>query len=355
MNGPSDAKYQFSFNGKVYQSIEEMPPEERAIFERLREKLAQKYPGQDLDSLVANALNRAETFSSEVKVQFKVPGAGLDEAPVAWGGAAGTAPVPSGFETVTGLGGAVKSYLAARENPWWQAVTGLGLVLVGFIMDGFPLVSMLKGGSFESAVGVLILPGTILFLLGAYLLIYPVQVLQRRASAIQALVIYRDGFAYRTPAQLYSIGWGDIASIVSHEKFHYSNHTSYTARRYSFSLSNGAEFTLTDDQFSEISEIEEAIKGSAYAVLLPPLKAAYQGGAPLTFGPVQVSQTNGLEAHGKAFRWDAILNVAVKKGRLIITDRDGKAFEVKTELIPNLEMLCQLIGIKAYTIDQVYI
>jgi len=63
----------------------------------------------------------------------------------------------------------------------------------------------------------------------------------------------------------------------------------YTARRYSFSLSNGAEFTLTDDQFSEISEIEEAIKGSAYAVLLPPLKAAYQGGAPLTFGPVQVS------------------------------------------------------------------
>jgi len=80
-------------------------PEERAIFERLREKLAQKYPGQDLDSLVANALNRAETFSSEVKVQFKVPGAGLGEAPVAWGGAAGTAPVPSGFETVTGLGG----------------------------------------------------------------------------------------------------------------------------------------------------------------------------------------------------------------------------------------------------------
>jgi hypothetical protein len=40
---------------------------------------------------------------------------------------------------------------------------------------------------------------------------------------------------------------------------------------------------------------------------------------------------------------------------LKIVTKDEKTFNVRAKLIPNIEMLCQLIGIEPYTIDLSYI
>ena len=120
-------------------------------------------------------------------------------------------------------------------------------------------------------------------------------------------------------------------------------------------LKNGEQVSLTGSQFVEMDVIIEQIKQSVYAELLPTLESAYQAGSILAFGPVKISQNTGIEANGRQIAWNTVYNVAVKQGRLKIVTKDEKTFNTRAKLIPNIEMLCQLIGIEAYDIDLSYI
>ena len=345
MNEPIDPNGIIRRNGKVYQSIEDLPPDERVIFERLRVKLQEKYPGRDIDALMVNALS--QDFSSDDDSS-----AATEETPAAWGGVGGIV-VPSGFESFHSLGGVVQSYLAIRDNLWWQGGFGLGFFLIGLLLDGYFLASLLNREQFPRIDG-FETGGTILLAVGGFLLIWPIQQILRRKARMIALVLYQDGFAYNTPSQIYSVAWREITSIFSHEVVIGSGNSRGTDRGYTLKLSNGSELSLSDDQFTEIREIMGKIKEKAYHLLLPPQKAAYLAGGTLTFGPVQISKTSGLMANGQSILWGDILNLSVVKGRLVVTNRDGKKFEVKSEKIPNLEILCQLIGIDLSSIDQLY-
>src|SRR5664279_5505106 len=102
MNDPGKVNFNIKFNGKTYKSVEEMPPEERALFEQARAKLAQQNPGQDYDQVIADSLKQAQALLDGM--------AGTGALPKAWESRSGTPAVPQGFETVTNLGEAVNSY-----------------------------------------------------------------------------------------------------------------------------------------------------------------------------------------------------------------------------------------------------
>jgi hypothetical protein len=88
-----------------------------------------------------------------------------------------------------------------------------------------------------------------------------------------------------------------------------------------------------------------------YALLYPMLAQRYNAGQPVTFGPVTVHHTNGLTMGGKTYAWADIADVKVELGRFKVTMRDDRKHEVGTESIPNVELLCRLIGVKNYQFE----
>jgi hypothetical protein len=118
----------------------------------------------------------------------------------------------------------------------------------------------------------------------------------------------------------------------------------WTEREYTLIKKNG-EKVILDDRLKQVGGEGEATKKAVYALIAPPLVKGYQAGETLTFGPVTVQRQNGLQLSGQAYAWDAIQDVRVEAGRFKVTLRDGKKHEARVNAIPNLEVLCQIIGV----------
>jgi Family of unknown function (DUF6585) len=73
----------------------------------------------------------------------------------------------------------------------------------------------------------------------------------------------------------------------------------------------------------ELEKRIEPIKDAVYALLYPPLAQHYGAGQVVTFGPVAVHHSNGLEMGGKTYAWADIIEVKVDNGRLTATMHDG--------------------------------
>jgi ribosomal protein S27E len=228
----------------------------------------------------------------EAQSQAATPAA---EAPTpAWGkpGAAGTVPVPAQFDAVTDLGTAMAVY---RHR-------------------GRMLLAALSG------------------------------------TKPKELVLYQDGLAFQKGGkEIYTWRWPEVAAILTHMQFvvpeHYGN--GYTTHEYTLLKGSGEKLILDDDLGSiEVEKLIEPIKDAVYARLYPPLAQQYGAGQAVTFGPVTVHGANGLEMGGKTYAWADIIEVKVDNGRLTVRRRDDHKHEVRTSEIPNVELLCRLIGVE---------
>ena len=195
--------------------------------------------------------------------------------------------------------------------------------------------------------------------IGGLLFLIAVWTLWSLALGIQALVLYRDGFAYSYLGRgVQTWRWREITTIFSNETFQTGKRSSWTNRTYTIQKESGEQITLTNYQLEKVTEVIAAIKQNTYALLLPPLAGQYNSGQPVTFGPVTVHRDNGIQANGKHYTWDKILDVKVKQGSLLITMKDSSLFggyhKVRASTIPNIEMLCHLIGVNPVSIDLAY-
>lgn len=124
----------------------------------------------------------------------------------------------------------------------------------------------------------------------------------------------------------------------------------YLSQRYTLLKSSGEKLIL-DEFLDEVEHLIQSIKNKVYARLYPPLKQCYDAGQPVTFGPVTVHTKNGLAMGGKTYAWAGIIEVKVKNGRLTLRMHDDHKHEVHTKDIPNVELLCKLIGVKLDSYD----
>ncbi len=219
----------------------------------------------------------------------------------AWGGArkSGGVPVPIEFEAVTGLGPATAVYGTNNNIGLWHNSAGLSF------------------GSKPS----------------------------------KALVLYRDGFAYKSGNEnVRAWRWDEISVITSNVDF---QHTRKAFHSYTLTRKNGETLVL-DDNLQDADDLIDPIKRNVFALLLPPLTSSYNSGKALTFGPVTIHRQNGLQMGGKVHRWDDIMDVKIVRGRFTITLRDSKHYEEHTSAIPNIEMLCRIIGLKFNPADLIY-
>jgi hypothetical protein len=124
--------------------------------------------------------------------------------------------------------------------------------------------------------------------------------------------------------------------------------------RYTLVMPSGEKLIL-DDSLKEVKRLAAYSEKPVYERLGPPLADAYRAGQPLTFGPVTVGRTSGLTLGGAACAWDAIQDVKVENGRFKVTLRTGQKHEVRANAIPNIELLCQIIGVKLISSDLAYL
>jgi ribosomal protein S27E len=164
------------------------------------------------------------------------------------------------------------------------------------------------------------------------------------------LVLYQDGLAFHTSGkEIHTWRWPEVTAILTNMPFVVPEHggIGYATHEYMLLKGNGEKLILDDDLgIAEIEKLIQPIKDAVYALLYPPLAQYYLAGQAVTFGPVTVHQSNGLEMGGKTFAWADIIEVKVDNGRLTTTMRDDHKYEVRTSGIPNVELLCQLIGVE---------
>jgi len=289
------------FMGIDYSSVEAMPPELRQAYQSKPISLnGTEYPSVEAMPPSVRAAfedavkKRPEEFEDWLDTDGEDDEDEDDEddttsAP-AWGGArpAGVVPVPFWFERVTSLGPALEVY----------PHKGLKL-LPNF---GTP-----------------------------------------RASV---LVRYRDGFAYQAgDKDVHAWQWDEVAVIQTSMTRHPDKNNSWTSHEYTLTRPNGDKLIL-DDGLKTVWDAAGHIKTAVFAQLRPPLKQRYQAGEALTFGPVTVHQHNGLQLDGKTYAWDSIEDIQVHHGQLKLTLRNRQQHAAHTSAIPNVDLLCQIIGVK---------
>jgi hypothetical protein len=164
------------------------------------------------------------------------------------------------------------------------------------------------------------------------------------------LVLYQDGLAFQKGGkEIHTWRWPEVAAILTHMHFVVPEHcgSGYTTHEYTLLKGSGEKLILDDDLgFIEVEKLIEPIKDAVYALLYPPLAQHYGAGQAVTFGPVTVHRVNGLTMGGKTYAWADIIEVKVDHGRLTVTMRDDHKHEVRTDKIPNVELLCRLIGVE---------
>jgi uncharacterized protein DUF6585 len=171
------------------------------------------------------------------------------------------------------------------------------------------------------------------------------------SKASKAFVLYRDGFAYKSGNENVRVWrWDEVSVITSNVDF---QHTRNAYHSYTLTKKSGESLVL-DETLQNVKDLIDPIKRNVFALLLPPLTSSYNSGKAITFGPVTIHRQNGLQLGGKTYRWDDIMDIKIERGRFKITLRDNKRYEERTSSIPNIEMLCRMIGLKFNPADLIY-
>jgi len=165
----------------------------------------------------------------------------------------------------------------------------------------------------------------------------------------RVLVRYREGFAYRAGGKdIHTWRWEEVAGIQTNNSYHGGVRSpSYTQHEYTLTKHSG-EKVILNDTLKGIGELDP-IKRAVFALLEPALAQRYRAGEDLTFGPVTIHHQKGLHMDGKPYAWDGIQNMEVERGRFKITLKDGQHHEVRVSAIPNIELLCRLIGLNLFS------
>ena len=273
----------FKYKGTEFTSLESMPSDVRAEYEKRLKVKQQLHRGLEQ---AQHGLEQSQHGLDQIA--NSQPG---EQVAPAWGGPRGSGgvPIPQAFDLVAGLGPAAAVF---EHN------SGMIIAFPNF-----------------------------------------------KAPTPDTVVLYRDGFAFQKGKDLLTWRWDEI-TIIQSDLSREGSHGS-TVHQYTLTQRNGDKLIL-DDRIKNVGGAAEVIKRQVSAKLLPSLAQAYSTGQSITFGPVTIHKQNGFQLDRKLYAWDAIQNIQVENGRLKLTLRDGKKHEVRTSVVPNIELLAQLIGLKFY-------
>jgi hypothetical protein len=185
------------------------------------------------------------------------------------------------------------------------------------------------------------------------LVFFVVGAFQMRGSA-RLVATYHDGLAALVGSKVLVFPWNDITTIFCKDRYVSGKRSSFNSHHCQLSKANGESVTLLSIELEDAPQLITEIKKHVATNVLPALQKSYNAGEPLTFGPLTVSKKI-IEHKGQRLEWSAIHNVVMKNGRLIVTPKGGKAFSVRVSKIPNVDLVCELIGVTFQPLDLSYI
>jgi hypothetical protein len=176
------------------------------------------------------------------------------------------------------------------------------------------------------------------------LLITTWQVLRSRVH----VNLFRYGIDVHQPLQAsHHLRWEDITGI-SFATIQDSlwGRTLRTRHRLTIFLMEGKPIKL-DHRVDKLLELTTRLKANLYPRLLPGLRARFQSGHQLTFGPISM-QSNAIMIRDRKIPWDHVSHITVSDGKLIVeTHIQGSDHLYSTRIpiikIPNLELLLQVL------------
>ena len=179
----------------------------------------------------------------------------------------------------------------------------------------------------------------------AAILLVPLLILMIRHwhSRRRAVLVYTNGIRFKAIRQAPdALLWNQIAGITEDLR---------EAWLWKLRLSNRCRVTIIpgtgkplklDERISRLPDLVDHIKRQIYPTLESEMHAQLRKGQRLFFGPLQFSQES-WRWRKRETRWRDTSSVQVKKGRLIIEQKDGKKVAISTGQIPNLELFLTLI------------
>ncbi|MEO7111883.1 MAG: DUF6585 family protein [Polyangiaceae bacterium] len=176
--------------------------------------------------------------------------------------------------------------------------------------------------------------------------------LQSRSARLVAT--YHEGFAALVGSRVQTFRWNEIASLICNDRYVTGKRTAWTSHRCEVRKANGEKVTLLSVELEDGPVLIGDVKKHVASILLPDLRRSYDAGDSLSFGPLVVSKKI-IERRGQRVDWSAVGNVVMKNGKLIVTPKSGKPFSVRVSKIPNVDLLCELIGVTYLQLDLAYI
>jgi hypothetical protein len=184
--------------------------------------------------------------------------------------------------------------------------------------------------------------------LGVFILLCTLRLLDlRRYAAVHARGVRLRPGILRT----HSLLWKQISGValsVTQEVFLSSRGR---AHLHAVIYPNQGSPIRLDERLQNLPELVSRLKASLYPRLLPDLKAGFQAGKWLYFGPLAIQAKALRLPHGK-FAWEQVENLQVEAGYLAISWNEGsesaRNVRIPISKIPNLELLIQIIreGVK---------
>jgi hypothetical protein len=253
---------------------------------------------------------------------------------------------PPEFAGVSSLGELVHAY-PPREDALKDyrplGILGGILVLFGVVLA----VALAIGGAPLPAAAFAMTPSAV----GGVIYVLYAMTLRRFRTSVRSLAVYDKGFATLIGTGVGVWPWAEVTSVLTRERFRSSSRgSSWTSRSYEVATRTGGTLLLTDDWFENVGGIAAAIKAPVFAVLLPPFRAEYAAGTPVTFGAVTTSKA-AIQSGGRQIAWGDVRDVVVKQGCLVVTPLSGPPLRVAVDRIPNVEVLGSLIGVAPATMD----
>jgi Family of unknown function (DUF6585) len=164
----------------------------------------------------------------------------------------------------------------------------------------------------------------------------------RRFAAVHTRgVLLRPGIL-----RIYSLQWKQISGVALSATQTVFFHKRGRARLRAVIFPNQGRQIRLDERLQNLAELISRVKASLYPRLLPDLKASFQAGKWLYFGPVAL-QAKALRLQHAELTWEQVEDLQVENGYLAVSWRKGpgtaRTVRIPISKIPNLELLLQII------------
>jgi len=167
--------------------------------------------------------------------------------------------------------------------------------------------------------------------------------LHRIRQAHRMVTLHKHGIIIRwTRGRKHKLYWEEIDSLICNTVNHTFLGTPPKTRHLLTIHYRSGKPIRIDDRIPELPELTARIKAKVYPRLLPQLRAAFQTGDPLYFGPVTFHK-EFVKIREREILWEQVARMNVIAGNLMVESKSNQTYKVAVGKIPNADLLIQLL------------